>query len=151
MYCCLLRRRPLAFNKWKPAGNIGLKYKADIRAAFIQRYQSLQPLVGNLYGVVYCFYRAYNAFTDADADNISKPIWDCLGEAFLYQDDKQVRFRVAGCYDLAKNQLADLDVTGLPDDIRDDLLEALFTGETPYILYIECGAFRNNMIRFNLE
>jgi len=103
-----------------------------------------------LYGIVYYFYKKN---TGTDADNISKPLWDCL-TGFLYSDDKQIKLRVAGCYDLSsssQNQLTDLDVTGLPDDIRDELLEALSVGTAPYVVYVECGAFRNDMIRFNLE
>jgi hypothetical protein len=111
----------------------------------------VSPLIGELYGRVYCFFRSYNLFTDADADNISKPVWDCLGHDFLYKDDKQIRFRIAACYDLSKNQLTDLDVTGLPDDIRDDLLNALAEEQEKYVIYVECGTFKTDMIRFNLE
>jgi Holliday junction resolvase RusA-like endonuclease len=151
MYCCLLLRRPLAFNKWRPESTIGQAYRTDIRTAFTTRYGSLPSLTGNLYGLVYCFYRSYNVFTDADADNISKPVWDCLGSNFLYEDDKQIRFRIAACYDLAKNQLTDLDVTGLPDDVRDALLNALTDEAEKQVVYIECGVFDNEMIRFNLR
>ena len=149
MYCCLVVRRPRAYgSSYKKEDSKGQAYKQDIQAAFGLRYGSAIALTGDLYGAVYCFYPRYNNATDADADNISKPVWDCL-TGFLYQDDKQVKLRTAACYDLAQNELTDLDVTGLPDDIRDKLLDAI--DQKQCVLYIECGRMRTDMIRFNLE
>ena len=145
MQCFLLFRQPKAFNGWKKLNSKGQAYRRDIRAAYSRYYGTPTALPGDLYGVVYYF---YNKDTGTDADNISKPVWDCLTD-FLYQDDKQVKLRVAACYDLTKNQLADLDVTGLPSDILPELLEAL--DQEPYVIYIECGTFNKNMMRFNLE
>ena len=149
MLCGLVLRRPRAYgSSYKKNDSKGQTYRQHIQEAFTRRYEHLAELTGDLYGIVYCFYPTYNETIDADADNISKPVWDCL-TGFLYHDDAQVKLRIAGCYDLSKNQLTDLDVTNLPDDIRDDLLNAI--DQKQPVMYLECGVFKADMIRFNLE
>lgn len=46
----------------------------------------------SLYGIVYLF---ANYPTRMDSDNLSKPLWDAL-QGILYQDDVNIRLRVAG-------------------------------------------------------
>ncbi len=149
MYCCLLRRKPLSYkSSYKRDDSKGRKYKEDVQRAFTDQYRKLTKLTDDLYGIVYCFYKIYHEGTDADADNISKPIWDCL-TGLIYDDDKQIKLRLAGCYDLSKNQFADLNVTSLAPELLTDLLEAL--DEEACVIYIECGNFNSSLIRFNLE
>jgi Holliday junction resolvase RusA-like endonuclease len=71
---------------------------------------------GLLYGVVCWFVLGYRPGTDPDADNISKAVWDVLGDPKpndqagrrrlgAYADDKQVRWRLASIFDLNARRL----------------------------------------------
>ena len=88
---------------------------------------------GLLHGVVCWFTMRYRPGTNPDADNISKRVWDALsdpkpGDAAgrcrlgAFADDKQVRVRVAGIFDLGSRDggapaLSDLDLGNLPTEV----------------------------------
>lgn len=103
------------------------------------------PLTIELYGLIYHFYRRNIGI---DADNLSKPVWDGL-KGLLFKDDKQVKLRIAGSFDLSANDLTVLDFSGLPGAVINSLLEAIETED--HVLYVECGNFTTDMIRLNLE
>ncbi|RYC69325.1 RusA family crossover junction endodeoxyribonuclease [Spirosoma sordidisoli] len=99
----------------------------------------------DLYGLVYHFYQ-----TDIgiDADNLSKPIWDCL-RGILFDDDKRVKMRIAGSLNVGGSDLTVINSSGLSGELTASLLDALDTEE--HILYVECGTFTADMIQLNLE
>lgn len=88
---------------------------------------------GLLYGVVCWFTIGYSPGTEPDADNISKGVWDILSDRKsgdgagryrlgAFADDKQVRVRVAGIFDLLSRDgdapaLSDLDLGSLPTHV----------------------------------
>jgi Endodeoxyribonuclease RusA len=102
-------------------------------------------LTDELYGVLYHFFRAN---LKMDADNLSKPIWDCL-TGFLYVDDSQVKLRIAGSFDLSKHNFNILDIETLPKPIVDELVDA-FKNHDRFV-YIECGRLNYSMFKFNFE
>lgn len=145
MHCFIFKRQPKSYNSWKKESTGGLNYKSMIETSFTN-YNGLHTmLVGDVYGAVYYFYKKD---TGTDADNISKPIWDCLTK-FLFDDDKQVKLRLAGCFDISKGDFSELDVTGLPGTLIVDLAEAIETED--FIVYVECGALKNSFYKFNIE
>ena len=113
--------------------------------ACTESYPECTPFKTDLYGLVYHFFRENIGI---DADNLSKPVWDGLN-GMLFDDDKQVKMRIAGSFDLTTNDLTILDFSGLPGTAITTLLEALETED--HVLYVECGSFTIDMIRLNLE
>jgi Holliday junction resolvase RusA-like endonuclease len=146
MHSFILKRQPKSFNGWHKA-SVSKKegYKADIEKAFREFYPTHSKLEYELYGVLYYFFKKdFNS----DADNLSKPFWDCLS-GFLYHDDRQVKLRTVGSFDLSKNDFSILDFSGLEGRIITDLLEAFDSEE--HIVYIECGILNYSMFKFSLE
>lgn len=144
MHSFILKRQPKSHNKWKRSSTKGQSYVNNIRSAFSEFYENFTEQSGELYGIAYYF---HNKITNTDADNISKPIWDSLSE-FLYQDDKQVKLRIAGCFDLRKKDFEILDVSGVPGSVIAAFVEAIQNED--HIVYVECGSLNDNMYKFNL-
>lgn len=140
----ILKRQPKSYNKWKRNSTKGQNYLNYIRDTFNEFYNSFTPKTGELYGIAYYF---HSKATQTDADNISKPIWDSLSE-FLYPDDKQVKLRIAGCFDIGNKDFDILDVSGVPGNVIADFVEAIEVEE--HVVYIECGSLNDNMYKFNL-
>lgn len=103
-----------------------------------------------LYGIVYYIAQRYRPATDADADNVSKPVWDAL-EGVAYDNDKAVRLRIAGV--IAPSSLPgvasldELPLTGVPGDVADMMTGFITAGEA-HILYVEIGLLHPAMFRF---
>ncbi len=144
--------RPISYNKWKKKSSEGIEYRDKLRESF----KEFEPVVlrrkeGNLYGIVYYF---YTRDAKIDADNISKPVWDCL-TGFLFKDDNQVKWRAAGCFDVSREDLT-ANLSGLPGSVVEKLMEimdkAIYEneGKDMHVLYIECGTLRKEMFKFNL-
>lgn len=91
MYAFLCNLRPRSVNAKQSE-----KYKNGIQNAFRHYHGNMPAVSGNLYGFVYYFHRVK---TELDADNVSKPIWDALNSV-AYADDKIIRFRSSGMFDL---------------------------------------------------
>lgn len=145
MYSFVVKLKPRSYNSWVGASvSTKSKYKLQIEDAFRRRHQSHLPIKMDLYGLVYHFFRAD---TGIDADNLSKPIWDCLKD-ILYEDDKQVKLRIAGGCDLANNDITILDFSGLSSEVATELIDAFVTEE--HVLYVECSYFSTALIQFNL-
>ena len=114
---------------------------------FTANYPAHKPVKTELYGLVYHFYRRDIGI---DADNLSKPIWDSL-KGVLFEDDKQVKMRIAGSFDLSTNDFTTIDLSGLSGSTITSLLDALQEETHEHILYVECGRFTADMIKLNLE
>lgn len=112
-----------------------------------RKYHGSESLVsGTLYGVVYYFHRVK---TELDADNLSKPIWDALHRV-AFDDDKQIRHRTSGIFDLNAEAIEVLDLSGFPDYLIEDFLK-LIDENSNHILYIEFGTFDYDRFKFGLE
>ena len=141
----IIKRQPYTFNSWKGASTAKKNsYKSIIRNAF-RLFNTDIILTEELYGTVYHF---FNKNVNIDADNLSNPLWDCL-TGFLFNDDGQVKIRIAGSFDLSKNDFNVLNFSGLSGEIITELLEAFDTED--HIVYIECGLLNYSMFKFNIE
>lgn len=67
----------------------------------------------------------------------------------MFEDDKQVKMRIAGSFDLTVLDLNILDLSGLPGEIVTKLLDALETED--HVLYVECSNFSMKLLRLNWE
>lgn len=143
MYCFIVSIKPKSYNSKDKRK--ALEYQDRMKAAFMDTYPAHTPLTEELYGLIYHFFRSSIGI---DADNLSKPVWDSL-RGVLFDDDKQVKLRIAGSFDLTANDLTVLDFSGLPGLTITSLLEAIETEE--HVLYVECGRFTTDIIRLNLE
>jgi Holliday junction resolvase RusA-like endonuclease len=143
----IIKRQPKAYQGSKTFKSIISKtnYLNDLKTS-LRRYNPKADIFPNeeLYGLVY-YFRKTN--TGTDADNISKPIWDCL-KGILFDDDKQIKLRTAGIIDLSKTELSLIDVTGIPGNLLIDFLDAIETEE--HIVYIECGRLNYSLFKFNI-
>ncbi|MGF7218908.1 hypothetical protein GGR92_005087 [Spirosoma lacussanchae] len=146
MFCFIVKAKPKSYNSWGSSSIIKKNsYKQLIEDAFRLAYPSHVLLDVDLYRLVYHFFQ-----TDIgiDADNLSKPIWDCL-RGILFDDDKRVKMRIAGSLNVGGSDLTVINSSGLSGEITASLLDALDTEE--HILYVECGTFTADMIQLNLE
>jgi hypothetical protein len=109
---------------------------------------------GHLYGIVYYFVSGYRPARDADADNVSKRVWDAL-EGVAFRDDEVVRLRVAGVIETGVAhsddgpRLEQVDLSDLSPDVARALL-SLVAREEAHILYVELGPLSGGMFLFNL-
>jgi Holliday junction resolvase RusA-like endonuclease len=143
---CVLKRQPKSYNSWNSATRVKKeKYKLDIENAFKKFYPTHAKLTEDLYGIVYYFHKNKSG---TDADNISKPIWDCLS-GFLYDDDIQIKLRTAGVIDISNGDLNVVDFTNISGEMILELIDAFET--TDNFAYIECGLLHKSMYKFNLE
>ncbi len=144
----ILKRQPKAYQGSKTFKSVCAKemYIKDIETSSI-KYNS--PLVKfqdeELYGIVYYFFQQNKG---TDADNISKPIWDCL-KGIMFTDDKQVKLRTAGVFDLSKSDFNIIDMSGIQGEIVVDLIDAFDTEQ--HVVYVECGILNYSMYKFNIE
>jgi hypothetical protein len=146
MHNFILKRQPKSYNGWLKASTAKKKsYQEAIRGAFQHFYPNHSTLERDLYGVLYYFFKKDS---NSDADNLSKPFWDCLS-GFLFHDDRQLKLRTVGSFDLTKNDFNILDFSGLEGKIITALLEAFDTED--HIVYIECGAIDYSMFKFNFN
>ena len=119
-------------------------YYSGLVEAFQKYHADITPSSEELYGFVYYFHKRK---TQLDADNLSKPIWDALIET-AYGDDRQIRFRSAGIFNLAADGIGELDLTNMPDYILGDFLEMIDNDDEKHILYVEFGKFNYDLIQF---
>jgi len=140
MYAFLSNLKPRSVNAQKSE-----KYKNGIQDAFRHYHGTIPPISGSLYGFIYYFHRVK---TELDADNLSKPIWDAL-KLVAYTDDKIIRFRSSGIFDLQSEQLEILDLSRMPDYVFDDFLRMIESED--HILYVEFGEFDYGLFQFAYE
>lgn len=141
--------RPATANKG--GGSRSPAFTADVQRLFLTAGGS--RLDEPLYGIVYYVAQRYRPATDADADNVSKPVWDAL-EGVAYDDDKLVRLRIAGV--IAPTSPSgvvssdELDLFDVPGGIADEVAGYFSAGEA-HILYVEVGLLRPAMFRFGFD
>jgi hypothetical protein len=145
MKCFLFNRQPKSYNSWNLNSNSGQAYLGSVRSACCRYNHRHGRFTKELYGIVYYFFQKN---TGTDADNISKPVWDCLTN-HLFHDDQQVKLRIAGCFDLMENDFCFLDITSIPTDIASDLVDSIYENE--HTVYVECGDLDYKFFKFNLE
>lgn len=147
MYCFIVTHRPKSYNKWRknPVGRQA--YVDAIQNSFRINYSDHELLSGELYGMVYHFYKK-DLFQDAD--NISKPIWDSL-ISIVYSDDKQIKLRIAGSFDLTQKDFTELDFSNIPGNVISDFLTAIDNETQDHFLYVECGELKSEFFQFNIE
>ncbi|WP_164851435.1 RusA family crossover junction endodeoxyribonuclease [Larkinella soli] len=143
MYSFILPRKPKSYNTLNTTKR--RDYTQALQNALTRYHGTINPLKGNLYGLVYHFFHKDSGL---DADNLSKPVWDCL-KSILFDDDKQIKWRTAGSFYLQSHDITLIDFSGIPSLIITDLLEAIETED--HILYVECGRFDISMVKINLE
>jgi len=143
MHNFILKNRPLSFNSCR--GSKKIKYKNQLENSFTSYNSNNEIFNEQIYALIYYFYKVD---LDIDTDNISKPLWDCLN-GFLFEVDQQIKFRIAGSFDISAGDYNIIDFTGLQGDILVDLFEAFDTEE--HIIYIECGKYNPTMLKFNIE
>lgn len=146
MNCLILKRQPPTYNSWKGASIIKKdNYKKQLLEVLLKYNPSFTIIQGELYGTVYHF---FNKDVKIDADNLSKPLWDFL-KSILFEDDYQLKIRLAGSFNLVKNDFSVLDFSGLSGNLITDLLDAFDNDE--HVIYIEYGKLDYSMFTFNLE
>jgi hypothetical protein len=135
--------KPNSYNS-----NIGkkkMRYKSYIETSLKTYNPSYTMMSGDIYATIYYF---FNKNKNLDTDNISKPILDSLC-GVLFTDDRQVRVRTAGSFDLTVGGFNMIDFSGLDGKIVADLVDAFINEE--HIMYIECGTFNHSMFKFNIK
>lgn len=140
----IVKQQPKSYNSWKINSKKGQNYLTSIRISFNNFNPIFTKKTGDLYGIAYYFHTKNSG---TDADNISKPIWDCLTD-FLFEDDRQIKLRIAGCFDLSNKDFEILDVSGVSGNVVSELVDAIANED--HILYIECGNLRDDMYKFKL-
>lgn len=139
----ILKSRPLSYNSC--SGTKKTNYKNALQSSFATYNPTHIILNDDLYAIVYYF---FNKNLNLDADNLSKPVWDCL-TGFVFADDKQIKIRTAGSFDLTNGDYNVIDFSGLKGSLVTDLLDA-FDNED-HVVYVECGKYDATMFKFNLE
>ena len=139
----IFKSRPLSYNSC--SGTKKINYKTALSSSLASYNPSYSIQSGELYAIIYYF---FNKDLNLDADNLSKPVWDCLN-GILYNDDKQIKIRTAGSFDLTAGDYSVIDMSDLQGNLVVDLLEA-FENED-HIVYIECGNYSPSMFKFNIE
>lgn len=145
----LIAGRPPTANK--TGGSRRPAFVRRVREGFVSAGGAVatQPC----YGLVYYFVQGYRPSNDADADNISKPVWDAL-KGTAYDDDKIVRLRIAAVVDTGSEPggppaLTDLGLSDMRPDLASHLVEMIGAGKR-HILYVEIGRLDPRMLRFGL-
>lgn len=123
-----------------------MAYYQSLRYSYAKYVGNSPLLAEELYGVVYYFYRGRN---DLDADNLSKPIWDALNNS-AYVDDKLIRLRCSGLFDLESEDISILDLSTMPDIVLNDFID-MINNKEKHILYIELGSFDHDMLKLGWE
>lgn len=146
MYSFVIKTKPKSYNSWGSA-SVAKKdrYKHLIEESFKEAYPAHVLVEVDLYGLIYHFFQKDIGI---DADNLSKPIWDCL-RGIIFDDDKRVKMRIAGSFNLVGGDFTIFNSSGLPGDVIASLIESIETEE--HVLYVECGKFTADMIQLNLE
>jgi len=141
----ILKRQPKAYQGSKTFKSKLSKenYINALKDAITQFNVDWSLMTEELYGIIYYFRKKD---TGTDADNISKPIWDCL-YGFLY-DDKQVKLRTSGIIDVSQ-ELNVVDFSNLRGEIVAEIIDSFDTID--HFVYIECGFLDNSMFKFKIS
>jgi Holliday junction resolvase RusA-like endonuclease len=146
MYVFLYNQQPLSSQvKNKKHKEI---YKQGIEKAFKKYNIGATLLDGDLHGIVYYFHRVA---TTLDVDNMSKPIWDALN-TIAYPDDRNIKLRIAGVFDLNSNPIGIIDILQMPDSVLDDFSQVTDeNAKEQHVIYVEVGILNYDLFRFGCE
>lgn len=132
---------PLSYNSRNKA-----VYQNQIRSAFLRKYRGKVPQFPSteeLYARVYFF---TSDGVNVDCDNISKPIWDAVNN-LLYVDDRKIVMRTAAVIDVNLHPFNYIiDTSSIEGSVAADLMQGLSALDVK-CLYIECGKFKESMIK----
>lgn len=131
---------PLSYNSKHKAF-----YQNQIRSAFLRKYRGAVPTFRadeELYAKVYFF---TSDGVNVDCDNISKPIWDAVN-GLVYVDDRKIVMRTAAVIDVNLHPINIIDTTFIESAVAIDLIQGLTSSDVK-CLYIECGKFKESMIK----
>lgn len=115
-----------------------------LQAAVQEEYRraSSYQYEGPCYGLVIYVLGTYNPAVHADADGISKRIWDGL-EGVAYEDDHIVRLRTNGILERQPGEgglnFSDFDLTAIPDAAAEALIRAVGDGVEDFLYVQLCG------------
>lgn len=84
-----------------------------------------------------------------DADNISKPLWDCLNN-HAYKDDKQIKYIETLKINVTTTDIFELDTTTIEDGDYQKLLDFIFdiTSTKERMLYVDVSEYQSKNVRF---
>lgn len=134
---------PLSYNSRNKKA-----YQARIRSAFLRRYRGHVPMFPpneELYARVYFF---TSDGINVDCDNISKPIWDAVNN-LVYVDDRKIVMRTAAVIDMNSHPMGIIDASSIDSSVAADLMQGLADADVK-CLYIECGVFKESMIKIGM-
>ena len=131
---------PLSYNSKNKTA-----YQRRILSAFQRKYRGAVPMFPaheELYARIYFF---TSDGVNVDSDNISKPIWDAVNNV-VYDDDRKIVMRTAAVIDINLHPLTTIDTSSIDSDAAADLMQGLAESDVK-CLYIECGKFKESMIK----
>lgn len=131
---------PLSYNSRNKAA-----YQNQIRSAFLRKFRGAVPTFPpneELYARVYFF---TSDGVNVDCDNISKPIWDAVN-SLVYVDDRKIVMRTAAVVDVNLHPIGVIDASSIDSSVAVDLMQGLADANVK-CLYIECGVFKESMIK----
>ena len=82
---------------------------------------------------------------NVDCDNISKPIWDAVN-GLVYVDDRKIVMRTASVIDVNLHPFNVIDTSSIESGVAADLMQEPASSDVK-CLYIECGEFKESMIK----
>jgi Holliday junction resolvase RusA-like endonuclease len=141
----VFKKQPKSYNRKFKSELSRTNYINELENSIKQFNSITSPLADDLYGLIYYFHKKN---TGTDADNISKLMWDCL-KGILFNDDNQVKLRIAGIIDISKGDYSIIDFSNLGGEITAELLDSF--DKKDHTVYVECGLLNNSMYKFNLE
>lgn len=106
------------------------------------------PLINDEYLQAKVFY-IHRVPDFKDADNISKPLWDCLNK-HAYIDDKQIKYIETLKVDLKRKDLIEFNTENMDNDDYGKLLEFILGNPNTLdrILYINVSDYESKNVRF---
>lgn len=131
---------PLSYNSKNKAA-----YQNLIRSAFLRKFKGSVPTFPpneELYARVYFF---TSDGVNVDCDNISKPIWDAVNN-LVYVDDRKIVMRTAAVIDVNLHSMRIIEASSMDSSVAADLMQGLADTDVK-CLYIECGPFKESMIK----
>lgn len=84
-----------------------------------------------------------------DADNISKPLWDCLNN-HAYRDDKQIKYIETLKVDLNREDLIEFNTDNMDNDDYSTLVEFILGDDKSRerMIYINVSDYESKNVRF---
>lgn len=117
-----------------------LKYPHDTLPKF--------PLINDEYLQAKVFY-IHRVPDFKDADNISKPLWDCLNK-HAYEDDKQIKYIETLKVDVKRSDLVEFNTENMDNDDYEKLVDFVLNpgSKKERILYVNVSDYESKNVRF---